>query len=302
MTFFITGSNGFVGTHLCQELSNRNIPFKKGVRRAADPSEVSYGDLSTEGNWDQLFRGIDVVVHLAARVHVMNETSSDPLEEFRKTNVAASVRLAEAARASGVKRFIFLSSIKVNGEETHARPFRADDEPNASDPYGISKREAEDALLSLHEPGAFEVVVIRPPLIYGPGVKANFQSLMRLSGKSLPLPFGSVENRRSMVSVFNLVDLIILCSHHPSAGGNVFLVSDDHDFSLRSLITQMAEVQGRKALLLPVPVFLMKLLATLLGKKAVVDRLFGNLQVDIGKTKSLLGWKPKYGLRNTFSA
>jgi UDP-glucose 4-epimerase len=230
----------------------------------------------------------------------MEESASDPLAEFRKMNRDVTVRMAQAAKQAGVRRFIFLSSVKVNGEETFETPFRASDEPKPQDPYGVSKMEAEQALLQMHQPGVFEVIIIRPPLVYGPQVKANFRSLFNLVGKKLPLPFGAVKNRRSLVSVLNLVDLIIHCFSHPQAGGHVFLVSDDHDLSLKDLLQEMAKVQQVPLILIPVPVSLMTAAATLLGKKSYADRLFGNLHLDISETKNLLNWKPKFSFADTF--
>lgn len=290
---FITGSTGFVGTHLINELKTRNIPFVAGNRSL-------YGDLVTQKNWAQILEGCDSIVHLAARVHVMEESSTDPLFEFRKMNVEATINLALAAKKIGVKRFVFISSVKVNGEETFTQAFKASDTPAPQDFYGISKMEAETELLKLHEPGIFEVVIIRPPLIYGPGVKANFEKLFSFAGAGLPLPFGLVENKRSLVSVLNLVDLIMTTLIHPKAGGEIFMVSDDRDLSLSELIKLMAKVQKKKARLISMPVGLMKLAAIMLGKKSYADRLFGNLQVDIEKTKNLLDWKPPYSFEETF--
>lgn len=231
----------------------------------------------------------------------MNETSSDPLIEFRMSNVEATLNIATAAKKTGVKRFIYMSSVKVNGEETFDRPFTASDTPHPEDPYGISKAEAEVELLKLNVPGIFEVVIIRPPLIYGLGVKANFEKLYKFAGHQFPMPFGLVKNKRSLVSVFNLVDLIITTLSHSHAGGEIFMASDDHDLSLAELIKLMAKVQNKKAYLIPVPVALMKFFAKLLGKKSYADRLFGNLQVDSEKTKRLLDWKPPYSFEATFN-
>ncbi len=290
---FITGADGFVGKHLQRVLKDKNISFVAGNR-------ALYGDMSEQSKWGQFLIDCDSVVHLAARVHVMNETETDPLIAFRKYNVKATIELAKAAKSAGVKRFIFISSVKVNGEETFDRPFFSNDIPAPQDPYGISKAEAEKELLKLHEENVFEVVIIRPPLIYGPDVKANFENLMKVVSKNIPLPFGAVKNKRSLVSVYNLADLIVTCLNHPSAGGKIFLVSDDNDLSLTDLIRKMALVQNKSAKLIPIPTSVMKLAAILMGKKAYADRLFGNLQVDISETKSLLGWKPPYTFENTF--
>lgn len=290
---FITGSTGFIGNNLVSELKKRNISFVAGDRSL-------YGDMVTQKNWENLLSNCDIIIHLAARVHVMNETSTDPLALFRQSNVEATLNIARAAKTAGVKRFVYLSSIKVNGEETFDRPFSASDLADPQDAYGISKMEAESELLKLNEPGVFEIVIIRPPLVYGPGVKANFEKLFYFVNRDLPIPFGLVKNKRSLVSVLNLVDLIITTLSHPKAGGEVFMVSDDHDLSLRELIELMAKAQGKFAHLLPVPVGFMKLAAKILGKKSYADRLFGNLQVDIKKTKLLLDWNPPYSFEDTF--
>lgn len=290
---FITGSNGFVGKHFINELNKRNFHYIAGERSL-------YGDLITQKNWKDLLSDCDVVVHLAARVHVMSEKEEDPLLAFRMMNVETTSNLAQAAKAAGVKRFIYLSSIKVNGEETGSIPFTAGDIPHPEDPYGVSKMEAEKVLLRMHEKGIFEVVIIRPPLIYGPGVKANFEKLFWLVKKDLPIPFGKVNNKRSLVSVFNLCDLMITCFEHSKAAGQIFLVSDDHHYSLKELIILMGKTLGKHPHLIPVPVSLMKFGATLLGKTSYADRLFGNLYVDIEKTKELLNWHPTFSFEDTF--
>jgi UDP-glucose 4-epimerase len=290
---FVTGSTGFVGKNLVHEISKMNLSFTAGNREV-------YGDLVTHKNWEPILKDHDVIIHLAARVHVMNEIDNDPLKAFRAMNVEATLNIARAAQKIGAKRFIYISSVKVNGEETHGIPYRASDAANPQDPYGVSKMEAENELMKLHTPGAFEVVIIRPPLVYGPGVKANFEKLFYFVQKDLPIPFKRVQNKRSLVSVFNLVDLIICCIDNPNASGKIFLVSDDHDLSLPELITEMAKVNGKFPHLLPVPVGLMKLGAKLLGKSSFADRLFGDLQVDIEETKKLLSWKPPFDFQTTF--
>lgn len=290
---FITGAEGFVGKHLQKILFKKKIPFVAGSRSI-------YGDISIQNDWARLLIGCDVVVHLAARVHVMNETDENPINLFRKYNVEATANLAKSAKSIGIKKFIFISSIKVNGEETFEIPFKPSDIPNPKDAYGLSKAEAEQELLKLHEPGVFEVVIIRPPLIYGPGVKANFQGLMKVVKRNLPLPFGLICNKRSLVSVLNLSDLIVTCLIHPEAGGKIFLVSDDCDFSLKELILRIAKVQNKVPILIPVPIKLMNLIAQIIGKKSYANRLFGNLQVDISETKRILNWKPPYSFEETF--
>lgn len=290
---FITGSNGFVGKSLIKELERNNIPYLAGDRKY-------YGDIEKQSNWKELLDSCDAVVHLAARVHVMEESAADPLEAFRKINVEATMNLAQASKEAGVKRFIYVSSVKVNGEETGETPFNATDIPHPQDPYGVSKMEAEMKLLTLHEPGIFEVVIIRPPLIYGPNVKANFEKLFWLVKKDFPIPFGRVLNKRSLVSVFNLSNLIIICLDHPKASGEVFLVSDDKNYSLKELIVLMGKALGKHPHILPVPVSFMKYGLSFIGKTSYANRLFGNLHLDIEKTKKLLGWKPPFTFEETF--
>lgn len=249
--------------------------------------------LSVAQSWGQALQGIDVVIHCAARVHVMDEQAADPLAEFRAVNVEATRHLAEQAAAGGVKRFVFVSSIKVNGEETApGHPFTADAAPQPQDPYGQSKLEAEQALFAVARQTGLEVVVVRPPLVYGPGVKANFASLMRALQRRLPLPFGAIDNRRSLVARDNLVDLLLLCARHPAAAGGVFLVSDGEDLSTAQLCRDLSKALGVRPRLLPIPAVLLRLLGLLTGKGRQVQRLLGSLQVDISSTRSRLDWAP----------
>jgi nucleoside-diphosphate-sugar epimerase len=237
--------------------------------------------------------GVQVVIHAAARVHVMNDTASDVFAEFRKINVEGTLRLARHAAESGVKRFIFISSIKVNGESTAlGKPFKADDRPAPADPYGVSKYEAEEALKQLGRTTGMEVVIIRPPLVYGPGVKANFLSMLNWLNKGIPLPLGAIGNQRSLVAIDNLVDLIITCIDHPAAANETFLVSDGEDLSTTRLLQRLALALGKRAWLLPLPEGVIKLAALLMGKQAVAQRICGSLQVDISKNRELLGWVP----------
>ncbi len=255
---------------------------------------VAIGSLSSETDWTAALRNVDQVVHLAARVHVMNDTSSNPLAEFRRVNVGGTAALACQAAVAGVRRFVFLSSIKVNGELTQeGQPFTADDVPAPEDPYGVSKHEAEQLLRQIADETGIEVVIIRPPLVYGPGVKANFESMMRWLARGVPLPLAAVsQNRRSLVSMDNLVDLIVTCLNYPAAADQTFLVSDGEDLSTVQLLKRMGAAMGQPARLFYLPPAFMKLGATVLNKPGIYQRLCGSLQLDIAKTRHLLGWTP----------
>lgn len=293
MTILITGHTGFVGQALVQRLDADNL-VKIGRRTLElQAGRFVQKKLDENENFADCLAGISVVVHAAARVHVMADEATDPLEEYRAINVAGTLNLAKQAAAAGVKRFIFISSIKVNGEGTlTGKPYTPFDQANASDPYGISKAEAEVALRQLAVETQMEVVIIRPPLVYGPGVKANFAAMLKLAHKNLPLPLGAIYNKRSMVALDNLVDLIVTCIDHPKAANQTFLVSDDQDVSTTELLKLMTRAAGKTPWLIPVPMSWLKLAGKLTGKQAVIDRLCGNLQVDITHTKETLGWKP----------
>jgi len=258
--------------------------------------------IGPDTDWGKAFDGIDTVIHLAARVHVMDETDGEPLAAYRRVNVAGTERLARSAAAAGVKRFVFLSSVKVNGEEAPAA-YREDAVPAPQDPYGVSKLEAELALRTISSETGLEVVVIRPPLVYGPGVKANFYKLMRTVARGVLLPLGSVNNARSLVYLGNLLDAIKICVQHPAAAGKVFFVSDGDDVSTPELVRRLAAALGRSARLVGVPAALMRLGGSLTGKTSAVDRLLGSLTVDIGRIRTELGWKPPFtmaeGLKET---
>lgn len=294
----VTGATGFVGARVVDQLLNDPATqVLAGVRRvsATLPPRVErllMGDFGAESVQYNL-EGVNAVIHCAARVHVMNDQCEDPLAEFRKVNVDGTLELARRAAAAGVERFIFISSIKVNGEGTDNRlPYTADEMPAPMDPYGVSKLEAENALRTLAVETGMTVVIIRPVLVYGPGVKANFQSMMKWLYKKLPLPLGGIDNRRSMVALDNLVDLIKVCLDHPRAINQVFLVSDGEDLSTPELLRRTAKALGRTAILLPVPTFLLTLAARALGRPGVAARLCGSLQVDISKTQEMLDWTP----------
>jgi len=308
----VTGATGFVGSALVDRLRSDGVfSVRTALRDAVAIGQgrfdtpVVVGDLKPDTDWRHSLDGIQTVVHLAARVHVMRETATDSLSEFRRVNVEGTVNLARQAISAGVRRFIFVSSIKVNGESTlRGKPFHADDAPSPIDPYGISKYEAEIELRRLALESGMEVVIIRPPLVYGPGVKANFQTMIRWVWRGIPLPLGAVtSNRRSLVSLDNIVDFIVTCVNHPAAANQTFLVSDGESLSTAALLQRMGEALGRPARLIPVPVSLLKLGATMLGKSGVAQRLCGSLEVDISKTQELLGWIPPIsideGLRRT---
>ncbi|WRH91107.1 SDR family oxidoreductase [Pseudomonas fluorescens] len=292
----VTGATGLVGEAVVFRLllDKRYTPVAavRATTRLSGLCRIVPFDLELPTGMPEL-RGIDVIVHCAARVHVMNEKGADGLAAFRKINVEGTVRLARRAAECGVKRFIFISSIKVNGEGTpRNKTFKATDLPAPVDAYGISKREAEDALRQVCEETGMELVVIRPPLVYGPGVKANFLSMVRWLDRGIPLPLGAIDNRRSLVAIGNLTDLVLTCIDHPAAAGEIFLVSDGEDLSTTQLLRRTALALGNSARLLPVPAGLLQAAASMVGKSGIAERLCGNLQVDIQRTCELLGWRP----------
>jgi nucleoside-diphosphate-sugar epimerase len=309
----ITGATGFVGKALVQRLlaDDESRRLVVAVRRGGQrwPEQVLptvTGDLNPSTDWSIALEGVAVVVHSAARVHVMHDTEADPLTAFRVVNVDGTLNLARQAAAEGVKRFVFISSVKVNGESTPpGRAFTEADPPNPQDAYGQSKHEAEQGLRQLSADTGMEVVIIRPPLVYGPGVKANFAALMRAVQRGMPLPLGAVHNQRSLVALDNLVDFIVTCITHPQAANQAFLVSDGQLLSTTELVRGMAQAAGVSARLLPVPVWALQAGASLLGKDDTAQRLCGNLQVDMSKARSLLGWVPpvsvKEGLRRAMA-
>lgn len=295
----VTGASGFVGSALARHLVERGFAVRGTARGASSamPAGVHpiHAELAERTDWSAALGGVDTVVHCAARVHVMREAAVDPLAEFRRVNVEGTLGLARQAAAAGVRRFVFLSSIKVLGESTRpGRPFTPDDRPAPEDAYGTSKHEAEAALLALAAATGLEVVIIRPPLVYGPGVKGNFASLVRWVRRGRPLPFGAIDNRRSLVALDNLVSFSALCADRarsPSAANQVYLVSDGQDESTPDLVRRIARAYGARPALLPVPPALMRGAARLLGRQAAADRLLGSLQVDSAKCGQL-GWRP----------
>ena len=307
----VTGASGFVGSALMAALPERNCEPRGLFRSAQTPGTIAVGDIGPDTEWGEALCGVDTVIHCAARVHVMKDDAADPLAEFRRVNTEGTRRLAQQAAQSGVKRLVFVSTIKVNGESTQypsgsIGKFTALDTPNPTDPYAITKWEAENCLQEIAAGSGLEIVIVRPPLVYGPGVGGNFRSLVDLVRKGIPLPLGLVDNRRSMVALPNLVDLLVVCATHPDAAGETFLVSDDDDLSTPDLIRRLARALGRDDRLLPVPPALLRLAGRLSGNSDKVERLIGSLQVDIRQTCERLDWRPPVtvdeGLRKTVGA
>lgn len=297
MNVFVTGANGFVGQSLVKTLLKTEHNVISGVReyplKKLDCEYRLIGNLEDNTSLTSILKDVDVIVHSAARVHVMNDKSTDPLSEFRKVNVEGTLNLAREAVKAGVKRFVFISSIKVNGESTEpGKPYTAESRPSPVDPYGISKYEAEQALLALAQETGLEISIVRPVLVYGPNVRANFLTMMKWVERGVPLPFGAIHNKRSIVALDNLVDLILICAVHPAAINQVFFASDGNDLSTTQMIQQLGTAFGKPARLLPIPMKLLSCVFTLLGKKSLSQRLCSSLQVDITKNKRLLGWTP----------
>lgn len=293
----VTGANGFVGRALITELVGNGhcvvAVSRETLSQSIQVEQVQISDVSEWENWPENLRRVDVIVHTAARVHVMEGDDPEALSEYQRINRDATLQLASQAAKASVRRFIFLSTIKVNGELTFSgKPFTEKDACAPTDFYGLSKWEAEQGLKQIALETGLEVVIIRPPLIYGPGVKGNFANLMHWVSKGVPLPFGMVKNQRSLLALDNLVSFIISCLDHPNAANEVFLLSDGEDLSMPELIQKVAHFQGRRAKLIPVPVSWMKLVARVLGKKDIAARLFGSLQVNSSKAHELIDWSP----------
>jgi nucleoside-diphosphate-sugar epimerase len=307
MKFLITGANGFVGKPLCAELLRQGHSVRAALRSAstavAGVEVAVIGAIDGATDWADALRDVEVVIHLAARVHVMKDKAADPLAEFLKVNLHGTENLAQQAARAGVKRLVYVSSIKVNGEETHGqRSYTEQDEPSPQDPYGISKWQAEQAVQRIAQDTGLEAVIVRPPLVYGPGVKGNFAQMLKVLGAGIPLPLASVHNLRSLVYVGNLVAALIVCAMHRAAAGQTYLVGDGEDVSTPALLRLLGDAMGHPARLFPCPAALLKLAGRLTGKAEQVERLLGSLRVDSSKIRRELDWTPPYTLEQGLSA
>jgi UDP-glucose 4-epimerase len=298
----VTGAAGFVGRALCDRLIAAGYTVTSAVRRRSNlPEELVVGDIGPSTDWRMALAGCDAVVHLAARVHVMRESVQDPLALYREINTVATLNLARQAARAGVKRFVFISTIKVNGEGRD-EPYCETDVAGPEDAYAMSKWEAEQGLHRIAQETGLEVVILRPPLVYGPGVKANFQRLIQAVSRGWPLPLGAIRNRRSLLYLGNFVDAIRLCVEHPAAAGQTFLLDDGEAISTPDLIRRLAHAMGRPARLLAVPVGALEFAGALLGKRAAISRLAGSLHVDSSAIRSLLGWTPPFSMEAGLAA
>lgn len=298
-SILITGGDGFVGRWVCDLLSRRDYRIISASRTAAaragaDAYRRIALDLTGHDDLRPLLEGVDCIVHLAARTHVMRDSAADPLREYRRVNTEGTAKLATAAARAGVRRFVFLSSIKVNGERTTTRPYTATDEPHPEDAYGLTKWEAERALRAVEARTGMQVAILRPPLVYGPGVGANFLRLMRLVARGVPLPLGAVDNRRSMIYVGNLADAVRACVETPQAAGETYLASDGADLSTPQLIRAVAHALGVEPRLFAMPVPWLAAAAALLGQRATISRLTQSLQVDSSRLRGHLQWQPPF--------
>jgi nucleoside-diphosphate-sugar epimerase len=299
----ITGADGFVGKAVFRRLLESGLTPRAGLRNASLwpalkaatlglDEFATIGDLGANPDLRLPLDDVSAVVHLAARVHIMHDNVLNPLNEFRRVNVGGTAALARAAAAQGVRRFVFVSSVKVNGESTAGKPFTEGDLPAPQDPYAVSKWEAEEVLRGISVETGLEVAIIRPPLVYGPGVRANFLRLMRLVERGLPLPLPNTNNRRSLIGVENLADCLVRCVMHPGAANHTFMVSDGQDVSTRELVARLAPSLGRSARFLPVPELALRLAARLVGKQSAINRLLGSLEIDSSKVRRTLEWEP----------
>jgi nucleoside-diphosphate-sugar epimerase len=306
-SILVTGANGFVGRAVCARALPKGLQIKGATRQACPLPEgvgnVVVGELGNTTDWRQALQGVDVVIHLAARVHVMRDDAHDPIEAFRQVNMQGTRHLAKAAAAAGVRRMVYVSSIKVNGEETLGEQrFSERDAPLPQDPYGVSKMEAEQALWEVSRETGLQVVILRPPLVYGEGVKGNFERMMRAVLRGWPLPLGAVHNKRDLVYVGNLADALLACAEHPQAAGNTYLVSDGESVTTTELLRALAESMGIASRVFRVPLPILKFLAGMAGRSAEAARLLGSLQIDSGKIRRELNWTPPYTLQQGLQA
>jgi len=301
MNVLVTGAGGFVGKQLCKKLTADGVNVTGMARSPVDGLgniKLIVKELNSDADLTTVLTGIDAVIHLAGRAHVMKETTGNPYQAYADINIGVTKRLAESAVKQGVKRFVFLSSVKVNGERTTTTPFTENDQPEPESDYGKTKYKAEKDLIQISEKTEMEVVIIRPPLVYGQGVKANFKSLIELCQSNMPLPLGAIHNKRSFIYIENLISFIIKCIDHPKAANQTFLISDDSDISTTQLIRYIKLASNKKTLLIPVPVTLLKGIFDIVGKASLSDRMCGDLQVDVNKAKTLLDWKPPYTVQH----
>ena len=311
----VTGANGFLGKAVSHGLAEAGYIVRRAIRNNFDQiddkdieintknskvninDEVAIvGNIDPDTDWSDALEGVDVIVHLAARVHIMKEEISDPLHEFRQVNTLGSKNLAQSAAGSQVNRLVYVSTVKVNGEHTDDAPFVETNIPNPQDPYAVSKWEAEQALMDIAKQTGLEVVIIRPPLVYGPGVKGNLLRLIRWIDMGIPLPFRNVDNRRSFIGVDNLVDFITKCSLHPQAAGEIFLISDENDLSTTELIKKLAYSLNKPVYLFPIPINIIRTFSKIIRKRGPIDRLFGSLQIKSEKARCLLNWTPPFSV------
>jgi nucleoside-diphosphate-sugar epimerase len=302
----VTGANGFVGRVVCRQLIQAGYTVR-GAGRALDPTQVAenlfaVGDIGPDTDWTQALSGIDIVIHLAARAHLLKDTAAAPLSEFRRVNTAGTERLARMAAQTKVRRFVYVSSIGVNGDLTSEQPYSESDAPHPHNPYAISKWEAEQSLHQIAQNAGIEVAIVRPPLVYGPEVPANFRRLLGLVYRGIPLPLAGVHNRRSFVNVENLANFLGCCAEHPSAKNETFLISDGQDLSTADLFRQLAAAMGRPARLFPFLQEPLRLAVRVLGKEKMFNQLFGSLAVDSSKAKNLLSWTPPVAVHDGLAA
>ena len=305
MNVLITGASGFIGHALCNTLAEKGHIVKGAFRSQEKLLKyknnmdcVAIGEIGPNTNWTEALRGVDVIIHLAAIAHVIKKSSVNLSDDFRRVTTQGTERLADMAANAKIRRLIFLSTVKVNGEQTIDQPFVETDLPHPHDPYAISKWEAEQALYKISKETGLEVVILRPPLVYGTGVKANFLRLLQLVDRNIPLPFLNLDNRRSLIYLGNLVDAIVTCCVHPNAKGETFLVSDGENVSTPELIRMIASAMNKKAKLFPCPESLLKTVVALLGKKEELDRLLRSLRIDSSKIRKVLNWTPPFSMRD----